>query len=38
MDENHDEIKSINVIRFKNGKEDWADDALKFKAIAHERG
>ena len=38
MEGNQDEIKSIKVIKFNNRKEDWAEFALRFKAIADERG
>ena len=31
-------MKSINVIKFNNRKEDWTEIALKFKAIVDERG
>ena len=38
MEDNQDEIKSIKVIKLNNRKEDWAEFALKFKAIGDERG
>ena len=38
MEDNQDESKSIKFIKFNNKKEEWAEFALKFKAIADERG
>ena len=38
MENSQDKIKSIKVIKFNNRKEDWDEFALKFKAIAYERG
>ena len=38
MDYSQDEIKSIKVVKFSNKKEDSAEFALKFRAIADQRG
>ena len=38
MEDQQGEFKLIKVIKFNNRKEDWTEFALKFKAIADERG
>ena len=38
MEDDQDDFKSTKVIKFINRKEDWTEFALKFKAIADERG
>ena len=38
MEDHQGDFKSIKVIKFNNEKEDWTEFALKFKAIADERG
>ena len=38
MENYQGDFKSIKVIKFNNRKEDWTEFALKFKAIANERG
>ena len=38
MEDHQGEFKSVKVIKFNNRKEDWTEFALKFKAIADERG
>ena len=38
MEDHQGDFKSIKVIKFDNRKEDWTEFALKFKAIADERG
>ena len=38
MEDNQDKIKLIKVVKFNNRKEDWAEFALKFRAITDERG
>ena len=38
MEDHQGDFKSIKVIKFNNRKEDWTEFALKFKAIANERG
>ena len=38
MEDHQGDFKSIKVIKFNNRKEDWTEFALKFKAIADERG
>ena len=38
MEDHQGAFKSIKVIKFNNRKEDWTEFALKFKAIADERG
>ena len=37
MEDNQDKTKLILVVKFNNRKEDWAEFALKLKAIANER-
>ena len=38
MEDYQGDFKLIKVIKFNNRKEDWTEFALKFKAIADERG
>ena len=38
MNEEKDDLKSINVYKFKNTKESWDEFALKFRVIADSRG
>ena len=38
MEDHQGDFKSIKVVKFNNRKEDWTEFALKFKAIADERG
>ena len=38
MEDHQSDFKSIEVIKFNNIKENWTEFALKFKAIADERG
>ena len=38
MDEEKDDLKSINVYKFNNTKENWHEFALKFRVIADTRG
>ena len=38
MEDHQGDFKLIEVIKFNNKKEDWTEFALKFKAIADERG
>ena len=38
MEDHQVDFKSIKVIKFNNRKEYWTEFALKFKAIADERG
>ena len=38
MEDHQGDFKSIKVIKFNNRKEDWTEFALKFRAIANERG
>ena len=38
MEDHQGDFKPIKVIKFKNRKEYWTEFALKFKAIAAERG
>ena len=38
MEDHQGDFKSIKVIKFNNRKEDWTELALKFRAIADERG
>ena len=38
MEDHQGDFKSIKVIKFNNIKEDWTEFALKFEAIADERG
>ena len=38
MEDHQGDFKLIKVIKFNNRKEDWTEFALKFKAIADERG
>ena len=38
MEDHQGDFKLIKVIKFNNKKEDWMEFALKFTAIADERG
>ena len=38
MDEEKDDLKSINVYMFNNTKENWNEFVLKFRVIADSRG
>ena len=38
MEDHQGDFKSVKVIKFNNRKEDWTEFALKFKAMADERG
>ena len=38
MEDHQGDFKLIKVIKFNNRKEDWTEFALKFRAIAVERG
>ena len=38
MDEEKDDLKSIQVYKFNNMKENWHEFALKFRVIADSRG
>ena len=38
MEDHQCDFEPIRVIKFNNRKEDWTQIALKFKAIANERG
>ena len=38
MDEEEDDLKSINVYKFNNTKKSWHEFALKFRVIADSRG
>ena len=38
MEDHQGDFKLIKVIKFNNTKEDWMEFALKFNAVADERG